>query len=193
MSASPANDPAAAPAKPASVSDEMARRARVRAKIVAWLRGAMVFSGVLPWALPFLRARLPLGGFGTAIDLVFLGMCHRRAARTIVLDGVAMPLCSRCAGIFLGVALAAAIGRPILAMRTWRVLFAIACALMLTDVVTQDLGLHPVWHPTRITSGLLVGYLMVVGFLSGLARDAQPAASDTRSTAPTAPTAKTAS
>lgn len=155
---------------------EAARRARARAKIVAWLRGALVFSGVLPWALPFLRARLSLGAFGDAIDLVFLGMCHRRAARTVVLDGVAMPLCSRCAGIFLGVALAAAIARPILTMRTWRVLFVIACALMVTDVATQDLGLHPVWHVTRITTGVLVGYLMVVGFLSGLARDTQTAA-----------------
>ena len=61
-------------------------------------------------------------------------------------------------------------------MRTWRLLFVIACGLMLADVATQDLGLHPVWHATRITTGLLVGYLMVVGFLSGLARDSQTAA-----------------
>lgn len=160
----------------AGLPDEAARRARVRAKIVAWLRGALVFSGLLPWALPFLRARLPLGVVGDAMDLVFLGMCHRRAPRTLVLDGVAMPLCSRCAGIFLGVAIAAAIARPILTMRTWRLLFVIACGLMLADVATQDLGLHPVWHATRITTGLLVGYLMVVGFLSGLARDSQTAA-----------------
>ena len=147
-------------------------RARSRAKIVAWLRGLLVFSGVLPWVLPYARAHLPLGVVGGAIDLAFLGMCHRRVARTLVLDGVLMPLCSRCAGIFLGVAIAAAIGRPILTMKTWRALFLIACALMVTDVVTQDLGLHPVWHVTRIATGLFVGYLMVVGFLSGLAVDA---------------------
>lgn len=148
-------------------------RARARAKIVRWLRGALVFSGLLPWALPFARARLPLGEIGAAIDLVFFSMCHRRAARTLFFEGVAMPLCSRCAGIFLGVAIAALIGRPILALPKWRVLFAIACALMLADVVTQDLGIHPVWHATRIATGLLVGYLMVVGLLSGLARDAE--------------------
>lgn len=153
-------------------------RPRSRAKLVAWLRGMLVFSGVLPWVLPYARAHLPLGPIGAAIDLAFLGMCHRRPARTLVFDGVLMPLCSRCAGIFLGVALAAAIGRPILQMKTWRALFAVACALMLLDVVTQDLDIHPVWHVTRIATGLLVGYLMVVGFLSGLAVDAE---SDRRS------------
>lgn len=151
-------------------------RARVRAKIIAWLRGALVFGGLLPWVLPFARARLPLGQLGVAIDWAFLGMCHRRAARTLVLDGVAMPLCSRCAGIFFGVAIAAIVGRPILAMRTWRVLFLIACALMVADVVTQDIGLHPVWHATRLLTGVLVGYLMVIGLLSGLASDAKIAA-----------------
>ncbi|MFO0587601.1 MAG: DUF2085 domain-containing protein [Polyangiaceae bacterium] len=165
---------------PATFADS---RARTRAKIVAWLRGALVFSGVLPWVLPFARARLPLGQIGVQLDLVFFSMCHRRAARTLVFEGVAMPLCSRCAGIFLGVAIAAVIARPIVTLKTWRALFAVACALMLTDVVTQDLGIHPVWHATRIASGLLVGYLMVIGFLSGLARDAEVDAAGAANTA----------
>lgn len=170
-SPAPANEAPATETPPAAVPNDATARARVRAKIIRWLRGALVFSGFLPWILPYARAHLPLGQLGVALDLIFLSMCHRRAARTLVLDGVAMPLCSRCSGIFLGVALAAIVGRPILAMKTWRVLFVIACALMLTDVVTQDLGIHPVWHPTRIASGVLVGYFMVIGLLSGLAND----------------------
>lgn len=161
--------------EPESVTVE---RARARAKLVGWLRGLLIFSGFLPWVLPFARARLPLGGFGVAIDFAFFSMCHRRAARTLVLDGVAMPLCSRCAGIFLGVALGAIIARPVLPMKTWRWAFAGAGALMLTDVVTQDLGLHPVWHATRIASGLLVGYLMVTGMLGALARENKTRAAD---------------
>lgn len=147
-----------------------------RAKAIAWLRATLVFVGLLPWALPFARARLPLGELGDALDMIFFTMCHRRSPRTLVLDGVAMPLCSRCAGIFLGIAVAAAIGRPLMGLRAWRWVFAAACALMVADVVTQDLGLHPVWHPTRILTGVLVGYLMVVGCLSGLARDKTSAA-----------------
>lgn len=149
---------------------------RTREKLIAWLRAALVFVCLLPWALPIARARLPLGELGTALDMVFFTMCHRRPARTLVLDGVTMPLCSRCAGIFLGIAVAAAIGRPLVALRAWRWMFGAACALMIADVVTQDLGLHPVWHPARIVTGVLVGYLMVVGCLSGLARDKTSAA-----------------
>jgi uncharacterized membrane protein len=150
---------------------DAAERARVRAKILAWFRALLVFVGLLPWALPVARARLPLGEVGAALDLAFFAMCHRRPARTLFFEGVPMPLCSRCAGIFLGVALAAIIGRPLLSIRTWRWLFVGACGLMLADVVTQDLGLHPVWHPTRIATGLLVGYGMVIGLLSGISRE----------------------
>jgi uncharacterized membrane protein len=149
-----------------------AARARARAKIVAWFRGVLVFVGLLPWALPFARARLPIGEIGVGLDMVFFTMCHRRAARTLSFESVPMPLCSRCAGIFLGVAIAAVIGRPLLSLRAWRWAFLGACALMVTDVVTQDLGLHPVWHPTRVATGVLVGYGMVIGFLGALARDA---------------------
>jgi uncharacterized membrane protein len=151
-----------------------------RAKLVLWARGGLVLVGLLPWALPIARARLPLGEVGVGLDLAFFTMCHRRPARTLFLEGVGMPLCSRCAGIFLGVALAALIARPILALRTWRWCFAAACGLMLADVITQDLGLHPVWHPTRILTGVLVGYAMVIGFLSGLARDHKTGAADAK-------------
>lgn len=143
-----------------------------RAKVIAWLRGTLVFVGLLPWALPFARARLPLGELGTALDMIFFTMCHRRAARTLVLEGVAMPLCSRCAGVFLGVAVAAAIGRPLLGLRVWRWVFGVACALMVADVVTQDLGLHPLWHASRLGTGALLGYVVSIGLFAAIGREA---------------------
>lgn len=170
MSAHGAEGPAPG-AEPALASATAPERARARAKIIASFRGLLVAIGLWPWALPFLRAWLPLGNVGVALDYVFFAMCHRRPARTLIFEGVAMPLCSRCAGIFLGVALGAALGRPIIAVRAWRWAFAVACALMVTDVLTQDLGLHPVWHATRVATGVLVGYLMVIGTLSALATD----------------------
>lgn len=170
MSEPPAIEARAAPTLDAA-SRSAADRAAARAKVIRWFRGVLVFVGLLPWALPLLRAWLPLGNAGVALDLVFFTMCHRRPARTLVLEGVTMPLCSRCAGIFLGVAIGAAIARPLLTTRRWRWIFAGVCGLMLADVVTQDLGWHPVWHPGRIATGVLVGYAMVVGVLSALARD----------------------
>lgn len=173
MSAGDAAAPPPAPAAPIAAPAVTPERARARARVLAWFRGLLVFLGLLPWLLPVARARLPLGVFGQGVDLAFFTMCHRRPARTLFFEGVAMPLCSRCAGIFLGVAIAAVIGRPLLSLRAWRWAFAGACALMIADVVTQDLGLHPVWHPTRIATGILVGYGMVIGFLAALARDAR--------------------
>ncbi|MEZ4308111.1 MAG: DUF2085 domain-containing protein [Polyangiaceae bacterium] len=146
-------------------------RERARAKILRWFRALLVVLGVFPWVLPILRAKLPMGEVGVGLDMAFLTMCHRRIPRTLIFEGVPMPLCSRCAGIFLGIAIGAAIGRPILELRTWRWAFVGAGALMVADVVTQDLGIHPVWHVTRVATGLLVGYGMVIGFLSALARD----------------------
>ena len=129
------------------------------------MRAGFIFVGVLPWILPFARAFLPLGRAGELLDLFFLPMCHRLPERTLTLAGVSMPLCSRCAGIFAGLALGALILRPRVEIARWKILVAAAGALMLLDVVTQDLGVHPIWHATRIASGLLFGYAIAVACL----------------------------
>jgi uncharacterized membrane protein len=128
-------------------------------------RAGFIVVGVLPWILPLARARLPLGRAGELLDLFFLPMCHRLPERTLSLAGVSMPLCSRCAGIFAGLALGSLLLRPRVEIARWRLLVAAAGALMLLDVVTQDLGLHPVWHATRLASGLLFGYAIAAACL----------------------------
>lgn len=128
-------------------------------------RAGFIVVGVLPWLLPFARALLPLGRAGELLDLLFLPMCHRLPERTLSLAGVVMPLCSRCAGIFAGLALGSLLQRPRVEIARWRLFVAAAGALMLLDVVTQDLGLHPVWHATRIASGLLFGYAIAAACL----------------------------
>jgi uncharacterized membrane protein len=143
------------------------------------LRVAFIVVGVLPWAVPLLRAWLPLGGFGGALDAAFVTMCHRLPERTLVLAGVAMPLCSRCAGIFAGVAAGAVTVWPELSARAWRGAIAATSAGMVLDVATQDLGLHPVWHATRLASGFAFGYAISAACLTALRREAveQPATS----------------
>jgi uncharacterized membrane protein len=121
-------------------------------------RAILIAAGVLPWLVAPARAWLPLGRAGEALDQLFIPMCHRLPARTLLIAGVAMPLCSRCAGIFAGVAIGAILVRPRWPLRRWAIPFAIACALMLLDVATQDAGLHPVWHLTRLATGALFGY-----------------------------------
>jgi uncharacterized membrane protein len=132
-------------------------------------RGVFLFVGALPWWIPLARAHLDMGALGRALDAVFVPMCHRLPERSLALGGVMMPLCSRCAGIFAGLAIGAVIARPRLPIAVWRRALVAVAAVMVLDVVTQDLGLRPPWHPARIGTGLALGYCMVVAFLTHLA------------------------
>ncbi len=122
------------------------------------LRVGLVAAGLFPWAVTLLRAALPLGVVGVALDALFVTVCHRLPERTLSLAGVAMPVCSRCAGIFAGVAVGALAAWPRAPARRWRAAITAAGAALFVDVVTQDLGLHPPWHPVRLATGLAFGY-----------------------------------
>jgi uncharacterized membrane protein len=124
------------------------------------LRLGFTLLGVLPWVLPLLRAYLPLGRAGDLLDAAFTTMCHRLPERSLAFAGVTMPLCSRCAGIFAGVAVGALVARPRASTGAYKLALAATGVAMLADVVTQDLGLHPVWHVTRIATGAAFGYVM---------------------------------
>ena len=87
----------------------------------------------------------------------WLFVCHRLPERTLSIAGTPMPLCSRCAGIWLGISLAGALAWPPLPLRVLRVVVPVAVLVMLLDVVLQDTGVHPVWHATRLLTGLLLG------------------------------------
>ena len=138
-------------------------------------RVLFISVGVFPWILPLLRAWLPLGAVGAGLDAAFVTMCHRLPERTLVLAGVPMPLCSRCSGIFAGVALGALAVWPSLSARAWRWAITAAAGGMVLDVATQDLGLHPVWHVTRLASGLAFGYALAAACVLALRREAAAA------------------
>jgi uncharacterized membrane protein len=136
-------------------------------------RMSFALGGALPWALPFARAALPLGPIGALLDGMFFFVCHRRPERTLVLSGVAMPLCSRCAGIALGLLIGAIAAWPAPSLRATRIGVAGAGLLMLADVVTQDLGIHPLWHASRIGTGALLGFVAAIGLFAAIRREGQ--------------------
>ncbi|XXX75366.1 DUF2085 domain-containing protein [Sorangium sp. So ce134] len=138
--------------------------------LLSAVRCALALLGALPWCIPLARSHLPIGELGAALDRLFVPMCHRMPERSLALEGVVMPLCSRCAGIFAGVAAGAAIAWPRLPIAAWRPILIALSALMVLDVVTQDLGLRPVWHAARLATGLAFGYAGAAAFLAQLAR-----------------------
>jgi uncharacterized membrane protein len=118
-------------------------------------RGAFAFIAVWIALATVLRATGP-EAVHAAVDLPFALLCHRLPERVPSVMGTPLPLCSRCLGIWLGLSLSAALAWPPVPPRALRVVAPVAALLMLAEVVTQDLGLHPVYHPTRLLSGLLL-------------------------------------
>lgn len=90
------------------------------------------------------------------IELPWRLVCHQLPGRTLSLAGAPLPLCSRCLGLWAGASVAAALAWPPVPARWLRWAVPAALGLMGVEVATQELGLHPVWHPTRLLSGLLV-------------------------------------
>jgi uncharacterized membrane protein len=110
--------------------------------------------------LPIARAYLLPARLGDLLDAIFIPFCHRIPERTLTIAGVAMPVCSRCFGLFTGAAIGALVTFPRLSLRRWRFVAAFALAPMLADVITQDAGLHAVSHPLRFATGFLFGYAL---------------------------------
>ena len=121
----------------------------------AWLaRGSFALIGV--WiAAAMVAAHAGWSRVAAALELPLSLMCHRLPERVMVIGGTPMPLCSRCAGIWLGISLGATIGWPALPLRVLRVVVPCAVALLLLDVALQPL--HPIWHSTRLGTGLFLG------------------------------------
>jgi uncharacterized membrane protein len=131
-------------------------------------RAVLAGIGASPWFATLLKALVP-GRVADFFDRAFAPMCHRLPERTLWIAGVGMPLCSRCAGVFAGVAAGALVARPRLDRRARYAAVAGASALMLADIALQDLGVHPVWHATRLATGFALGYALATASVSAIA------------------------
>jgi uncharacterized membrane protein len=131
------------------------------------MQGALVLAGALPWALAVLHVHDP------SVVAAFAGLCHQRPERTLTLFGAPMVVCSRCAGLYGGVAIGALIALPARLVRHGKALVVGSIALAVLDVATQDLGLHPPWHPARLVTGLLMGFCAAAFFSAVVGREAR--------------------
>jgi len=123
---------------------------------VIGLRLAAVLLSALPWLRVLPGAPV---WFGQLVDLTFFPLCHHWAGRVLVLGGEAMCVCSRCAGLYAGLALGFLLPAPKLRDHVYARLFAFALAAALLDVVTQDAGLHAPFHPVRLATGVALGWI----------------------------------
>jgi uncharacterized membrane protein len=127
-------------------------------------------AGLLLVVGPFLPpALLALGAGPLAIELdgLWAPFCHRLPERSLFLLGAPLPLCSRCLGLVVGLGAGLAAARPYLGLRALRWAVSFGLTFLFIELTTQDLGWHPVFHPTRLLSGLLVAY--PIGAAAGFA------------------------
>jgi hypothetical protein len=78
-------------------------------KLARW---ALALGGLLPWLRALGSRELPVS-LKLAIDQAFSALCHHLPERTLVLGGGAMCVCSRCAGLYAGIAIAALLPLPL--------------------------------------------------------------------------------
>lgn len=129
------------------------------------LRGLIAVGALVPWLIAPTRAALP-AGLSAWLYAALGATCHQRPDRTLML-GAPMPVCSRCAGIYAGIALAALlVHRP--SERALGVLLTVSVALLGIDVITQELALRPMWHGARVATGALLSYSIATRFLARL-------------------------
>jgi uncharacterized membrane protein len=117
--------------------------------------------GALIVLAPFLPPLLMLSGHPNLAELAdapFTGMCHRMPERSLFIGSEVMPLCTRCLGLFEGLGLGLLIAWPFYGLRVLRITLSVAATFLFLELTTQDLGWHPVFHPTRLLSGFLASY-----------------------------------
>jgi uncharacterized membrane protein len=126
-----------------------------------WLSAVVRLSGLLLALSPFLPPifdHYGMTSLAALLDTPWVGMCHRMPERSLFMYGEPMPLCTRCLGLVVGLGLGMLVAWPPLTLRALRISFGLGCAFLFLELTTQDLGWHPVFHPTRILSGLLVAF-----------------------------------
>lgn len=129
-----------------------APRAAPRRWALPALAALLVSAGLLPWLL----ALRP--GWSRALFPIFRAICHQRPERTLTILGAPMVVCSRCAGLYLGLAIGVVLPLSRRLLPHGRALVIASVAIATIDVLTQDLGLHAPFHPVRLATGVLLGW-----------------------------------
>jgi uncharacterized membrane protein len=149
-----------------------ARGTPLRHRLGVAVRALLVFGGIAPFVPAWTESMPGLSALGSALDAWFSLQCHREAERSVVGSAV----CTRCLGIYVGLALGALVLRPRLAPRRHVVWMFVAAAALVADVLTEALGWRAPNAPLRFVTGLGLAYPAAVSIVGALrARTRSPA------------------
>jgi uncharacterized membrane protein len=137
------------------------------------LRGIGVFFLLWPFLPPMLRA-FNLDSIAYALEYPWALTCHRYAERTIHIFSNSMPMCSRCAGISIGIGLGLVFGKPYYGPKVMWAWLVVATILMIVDIYTLSAGPH-VYHPSRLATGALLSFPVAAAVSAIVRREANKA------------------
>ncbi len=123
---------------------------------------ASVAAGILLLAVAATIAMA--NGASDSLRLPFRLLCHGLESRSLLIAGEAMPICSRCTAIYVGMLVG--IGTGLTALSRWQIALPgwgafLLASPMILDGVTQLVGLRESTNELRIVTGLVAGF----GFL----------------------------
>lgn len=133
------------------------------------VRALLVFGGVAPFLPALTEGSAGLDVFGRALDAWFSFQCHRVPERSLVEAAV----CTRCLGIYVGLAAGALVARPKLPPKKHLLWLLVAASVLVADVASEALGLRPPSAALRFLTGFALAYpgaVSVVAWLSPKAR-----------------------
>jgi uncharacterized membrane protein len=132
------------------------------------VRLVLLLAAVAPLLVPLFERYCPTSSIGLVLRRLYGLQCHQRAARTFTLGGSALPVCARCLGIYLGLGLAALVGRPRLRADPFKAWLVIGSLLMALDVATEWVELRPPSAWFRAATGAFLAYGIALAILAGL-------------------------
>ena len=137
---------------------------KARETLGSGVRALLIFGGVAPFVPVLTEGVVGLEHLGRALDAWFSFQCHRENTRSLVVAAV----CTRCLGIYVGLALGALVARPCLPPRQHLLWIGIAAAALVADVVTEALGWRPPSAPLRFVTGASLAYPAAVSIVAAI-------------------------
>lgn len=104
--------------------------------------------------------------------LPFRAICHGIPHRCLFLFGTRMPICARCAGIYVGVfaGIVTFLVMPWLHEKVLRLAAIVTAAAMFVDGFTQLLGLRESTNTLRLATGFPFAFFFVMWALAAIER-----------------------
>jgi uncharacterized membrane protein len=145
-----------------------------------WKIGAVLFGGVaiLLLGLSVLVTAAVSAGAPPQLRSLFRPFCHGMPERCFRLEGIPMPICARCTGIYAGFLMGVFLMFAVRKLQRMRLPAWLALALvapLFIDGVTQGIGLRESTNELRVVTGLLAGMALVGWVLMRFGGQTSPA------------------